>query len=91
MFLAGNGQFFDGLFRLRFPAKEIIPTETVCSFEYKWLRAVAHNEYTGLHSDRVFMGSKTPNLLTCWIPIGDIPKQQGTLVVLSGSNKKKRV
>eukprot|EP01122_Echinamoeba_exundans_P006502 TRINITY_DN1845_c0_g1_i2.p2 TRINITY_DN1845_c0_g1~~TRINITY_DN1845_c0_g1_i2.p2 ORF type:complete len:143 (-),score=19.54 TRINITY_DN1845_c0_g1_i2:834-1262(-) len=34
------------------------------------------------------MGSSAPSMLTCWIPLGDIPSYQGTLLVLRGSNSE---
>ena len=42
--------------------------------------------FTGIHADWVYMGRGTSNLLTCWIPIGDVPIEMGTLAVLEGSN-----
>lgn len=30
--------------------------EEVVTSGFKWLRAVAHAEFTGLHTDRVFLG-----------------------------------
>ena len=46
---------------------------------YKWLRAVGDHEFTGLHMDRVFMGSA--RMLTAWIPIGEVPIAQGPILV----------
>ena len=48
---------------------------------YKWLRAVATGEFTGAHIDSVYMGRGSRQLTTCWIPFGDIPIEQGTLLV----------
>ena len=47
---------------------------------YKWLRAVGDHEFTGLHIDRVFMG-RSARMLTAWIPLGNIPVDQGPLLV----------
>jgi len=58
----------------------------VATVSFKWLRAVPPDRHTGVHTDRVFMGSQTPGLLTCWIPLGDIPRRQGTLMVIPGSH-----
>ena len=33
---------------------------------YKWLRAVSHNKFTGLHVDRVYMGSHSERMITAW-------------------------
>lgn len=34
---------------------------------YKWLRGVARGEFTGLHTDRVFLGRGSDRLLTIWL------------------------
>lgn len=43
---------------------------------FKWLRAVAPGEFTGVHTDRVFLGRGSHRLLTAWIPLGDCPVEQ---------------
>ncbi len=40
---------------------------------------------TGAHYDLVYLRGGTDNLCTSWIPIGDIPVQQGGLIYLEGS------
>lgn len=60
--------------------------QDVLTFDYKWLRAVGHEEFTGCHYDVVYMGRGTPNLLTCWVPLGDIPIDQGVLAICKGSH-----
>ena len=47
---------------------------------YKWLRAVGDQEFTGAHMDRVFVGGAA-RMLTAWIPLGDVPVEQGSLLV----------
>lgn len=37
---------------------------------FKWLRAVAPGEFTGVHADIVYVGRGTRSVLTVWIPIG---------------------
>lgn len=64
--------------------------EAVVTFNYKWLRAVGNEEATGCHMDHVYMGRGTDRLMTCWIPFGDLPVQQGTLAILEGSHSDKR-
>ena len=54
---------------------------------YKWLRAVAKGEFTGLHCDRVFLGRGTHDLLTAWLPLGDVPSERGSLLVARGSHR----
>lgn len=61
--------------------------EPALSFNYKWLRAVGNEQYTGAHYDFVYMGQGSPNLHTVWIPFGDIEIEQGTLAMCVGSNR----
>ncbi len=60
--------------------------EPALTFDYKWLRAVGNEQYTGAHYDFVYMGRGSGNLHTVWIPFGDIPVDQGTLAVCKGSH-----
>jgi hypothetical protein len=60
--------------------------EPAISFNYKWLRAVGNEEYTGAHMDNVYMGQGSPRLHTVWIPFADIDVEQGTLAMCKGSN-----
>jgi hypothetical protein len=61
-------------------------SEPVRTFDYKWLRAVANEEFTGCHYDVVYMGRGSQRLHTCWLPIADLPVAQGTLCVCVGSH-----
>jgi len=65
---------------------EMLLGGAVRTFDYKWLRAVGTEEYTGCHVDSVYMGRGTKNLVTCWIPFMDIPVEKGVLAVCKGSN-----
>lgn len=56
-------------------------------FDYKWLRAVGPGPGTGVHYDVVYMVRGSLNLLTCWIPLGDVPLAQGPLAVLEDSHR----
>ena len=51
------------------------------------MRGVPKDQYTGAHVDWVYMGHGTSNLLTCWVPVGDIPVEMGTLAVCEGSHR----
>lgn len=46
-------------------------------------------DVTNYFVDRVFMGSKSENLYTCWIPFCDIDVEMGSLVVLPQSHSNK--
>ena len=59
----------------------------VRSLDYIWLRTVKVGGATGSHYDWVYMGRGTQNLYTTWIPIGDVLKIEGTLLILENSHK----
>ncbi|MEX0886705.1 MAG: phytanoyl-CoA dioxygenase family protein [Phycisphaeraceae bacterium] len=61
--------------------------EPALTFDYKWLRAVGREQFTGAHMDVVYMGQGSPRLHTTWIPLGDIPVEQGTLAIVPGSHR----
>ena len=60
--------------------------ENPLTFNYKWLRGVGNEQYTGAHYDFVYMGQGSANLHTVWIPFGDTPVQMGTLAMCVGSH-----
>jgi hypothetical protein len=55
--------------------------------EYKWLRAVAKGEFTGAHTDRVYVGEGSQRLLTVWLPLGEVSPEQGAMRVLEASHR----
>ena len=60
--------------------------EPPLTFGYKWLRGMHSQGFTGAHMDTVYMSKGSQKLLTCWIPIGSIPPEMGTLAVCEGSH-----
>ena len=74
-----NGKLFD--FFKRYFGEEAV------TYDYKWLRAVGNENFTGCHYDVVYMGRGSRNVHTVWIPIGEIPVSQGTLAICEGSHK----
>ena len=56
------------------------------TFDYKWLRFVRPDGWSGPHFDFVYMGRGSKQLHTCWVPFGDVPATMGTLTVLVGSH-----
>lgn len=57
------------------------------TYDNKWLRCVNTGESSGFHMDTVYMGkNKTPSLVTCWLPMMEVPAELGGLVVSSGSS-----
>ncbi len=62
--------------------------ENVRHFDFTWLRAVGPGMGTHPHCDLVYMGRGTRDVLTCWIPYGDVPLDLGGLIVLENSHSK---
>ncbi len=60
-------------------------------FDYTWFRAVSPGKGTPPHMDVVYMGRGTKRLFTAWTPIGDIPLEQGGLMVLEKSHLHDRL
>ena len=61
--------------------------EEPLTYDYKWLRAVGNERFTGSHFDVVYMGRGSLNVNTVWIPLGDIPVEHGTLAICEGSHR----
>ncbi|MBI4555986.1 MAG: phytanoyl-CoA dioxygenase family protein [Candidatus Hydrogenedentes bacterium] len=61
------------------------------TFDYKWIRLVAKDQFTGAHYDVVYMGRGTTNLYTCWTPFGDVGLEHGPLAICVGSHQFERV
>lgn len=56
------------------------------TFDFKWLRGVHKEGFTGAHVDNVYMGRGTSDLYTMWTPIGDTSVDMGCLAFMEGSN-----
>jgi ectoine hydroxylase-related dioxygenase (phytanoyl-CoA dioxygenase family) len=56
------------------------------SYDFIWLRHQPPGHGIAPHCDTVFMGRGTPEVLTAWIPFGDIPIRAGGLMVLENSH-----
>lgn len=63
-------------------------SEEARTFDYKWLRGVGNEGFTGAHYDVVYMGQGSDRLHTCWVPFGDIGLEQGTLAMCVGSHNQ---
>lgn len=57
----------------------------VLHFDLTWFRGVGPGFGTVPHCDIVYMGRGTQDLLTFWVPYGDIPLKMGGLMVLENS------
>jgi ectoine hydroxylase-related dioxygenase (phytanoyl-CoA dioxygenase family) len=60
-------------------------------FDFKWPRFVRPGEGCGIHADVVYVGRGTRNLWSTWLPIGDVARHDGALVVLENSHKAVRL
>lgn len=58
----------------------------VKTFDFKWLRGVHREGFTGAHVDNVYMGRGTSELLTMWTPFGDVSLDMGCLAVVEASH-----
>lgn len=61
--------------------------EDSITFDFKWLRAVGNEQFTGSHLDVVYMGRGSSRVNTVWIPLGEIPVEHGTLAICEGSHR----
>lgn len=65
-------------------------SSSIITAKYKWLRAVAGGEFTGVHVDRVFLGGGGHDaLVTLWIPLGAVRRVDGPIMVARGSHRSK--
>lgn len=62
--------------------------EPVRHFDYTWFRAMTRGQGSTPHCDLVYMGRGTHQLLTCWIPYGDVPLEMGGVMLLEGSHRQ---
>lgn len=60
----------------------------VRGFDFTWFRNTTRGQSANPHCDIVYMGRGTRNLFTCWLPYGDVPLEQGGLMVLEDSHRK---
>lgn len=60
---------------------------TVRPHEYLFLRPAPVGNATDLHYDYPFFAGGSPNIVTCWIPLGEIPVSDGPLVVVENSHQ----
>jgi len=55
--------------------------------DFLYLRAAPPGRATGIHYDYPFFGLASETVVTCWVPVGDVPTSDGPLVVVEGSNR----
>jgi len=67
-----------------------IDVDDVITPAFKWSRAVAPGEFTGVHCDAKYVGGGTrERMLTFWLPLGDVPMELGGLLVATGSHRQR--
>lgn len=56
-------------------------------FDFVWLRAMLAGRASPLHFDHVYMNRGTGQLVTIWIPLGDVAVADGPLAVVENSHR----
>jgi hypothetical protein len=56
-------------------------------FDFVWLRAMLAGRASPLHFDHVYMNRGTPRVVTTWVPLGDVPVEDGPLAVVEASHR----
>jgi hypothetical protein len=57
-------------------------------YSFQWPRLVRPGEGCGVHYDAPYMNrGTTSSLYTSWIPLGDVTKQEGALILLENSHR----
>lgn len=56
-------------------------------FDFKWPRLVRPGETCGFHCDAPYVNRGSQKVMTAWIPLGDLPREEGALIVLEGSHQ----
>lgn len=58
----------------------------IAHFDHIWTRVVRPGPGTAPHADAVYMNRGTPNVMTAWIPYGDVTREIGGLMMLEKSH-----
>ena len=66
--------------------KQLVNGEVHC-FDFKWPRLVRPGEACGLHCDAPYVNRGSKRVITGWIPLGDLPREEGALIILEGSHR----
>ena len=56
-------------------------------FDFRWPRFVRPGEGCGFHCDGPYMMRATKRIHSCWIPLGNISRQEGALLLLERSHR----
>ncbi|MEM8954797.1 MAG: phytanoyl-CoA dioxygenase family protein [Verrucomicrobiota bacterium] len=61
--------------------------EDVRAFDFRWPRFVRPGEGCGFHYDGPYMNRGTHKIFTTWIPLGDVKREEGGLILLENSHR----
>ena len=56
-------------------------------YDFRWPRFVRPGEGCGFHSDGPYMNRGSNRVYTSWIPLGDVTREEGALIILENSHK----
>jgi ectoine hydroxylase-related dioxygenase (phytanoyl-CoA dioxygenase family) len=56
-------------------------------FDMLWLRAMVGGRASHLHFDHVYMNRGSANVVTAWIPLGDVPIEAGPIVFVENAHR----
>ncbi len=59
----------------------------VRAYDFRWPRFVRPGEGCGFHYDGPYMNRGTDKVFTTWIPLGNVARHEGALIVLENSHK----
>lgn len=65
----------------------VILGETSRPHDLMYLRPTAAGRSTNLHYDFPFFAGRSDQIVTAWIPLGEVPVSDGPLVIVEGSNQ----
>ena len=63
----------------------------VRSFDMRWPRFVRPGEGCGFHCDGPYMNRGTSRIVSSWIPLGDVARSDGALMLLEDSHRSQRL
>lgn len=63
----------------------------VKSFDMRWPRFVRPGEGCGFHCDGPYMNRGTSRIFSSWIPLGDVVRSDGALMLLENSHRSERL
>lgn len=67
--------------------------DQVRPYDFRWPRFVRPGEGCGFHYDGPYMsrGTSTERIFTTWVPLGDVPRFEGALLILEGSHQNEQL